>query len=162
MIIISCPIIFTIITNALNNKNNFSTFNIYMVTTLLISLLTYSLCFFCNTLLRKTARAWLAGMTVTGFFLLSPFILPIGLTDIVQGTLLWISGIYMATLIAITILCYILSILTVKFNWQIQSNFKAMLWSGAALFFGLGLFVNTQVANIKVLDQLHARTFSDT
>ncbi|MCE5185270.1 MAG: hypothetical protein LLF76_03995 [Planctomycetaceae bacterium] len=46
-----------------------------------ISLLTYSVSFLCNVLIRKTARAWLVGMALTGFMMIIPFILPLNLTQ---------------------------------------------------------------------------------
>ncbi|MHC4952145.1 MAG: hypothetical protein ACYTEU_14370, partial [Planctomycetota bacterium] len=122
---------------------------------LFISLLTYSLCFFCNVLVRKTARAWLIGMAMTVFVLLVPFILPLNLKetrDVVTTTFV-IYLIFLTIMLVPSLTAFIASLIAVSRNWHLQTNLKGLLWTGAALIFLLMLLFTRQVANIKVLDE---------
>ncbi len=153
--IMACPILFTVVTRAIGvGERPDRYFLIQMIFLLLISLLAYSVCFFTNVLVRKTARAWLIGMTLTCFVLLTPFILPLGFKDIVSDiTFFRASAMYLSVALGTTLLAFVLAVLAVKHNWHLLTSLRGLLWAGAGLIFGLMLLFGRQVANIRILDE---------
>ena len=152
-VVISCPIAFSLVSCSVFQGEKIELgFIQFIASSLFISLMTYSLCFFCNTLVRKTARAWLIGMAMTVFLLLVPFILPLNFKDVVSS-LRYFSVIYLVTTLAPSLVAFIISLVSVSRNWHLQTNLKGLLWTGALLIFLLMLLFTRQVANIKVLDE---------
>jgi len=123
---------------------------------LLISVMSYGLCFLANVLVRKTARAWLIGLTVTLFLLMIPFILPLDLKDAVVYFAYAASPAFIAAIVAVTALAFLFSLPAVKRNWHLRTNLKGLLWTGAGLVFVLALVFGRQIANIPILDQAAA------
>ena len=67
-VVIASPVVFSFISGSVIQGEKIERgFFVYIVNFQLISLLAYSLCFFCNVLVRKTARAWLIGMATACF-----------------------------------------------------------------------------------------------
>lgn len=119
----------------------------------LVPIMPYSICFFCNVLVRKTARAWLIGMAATGFILLVPFVLPINIRTLVNNKYpIWLF-IYPVVAAVAAITALVLSLWAAGRNWHQQANLKGLLWAGAGILFALMLFFGRQIANIKVLDE---------
>ena len=65
LIVITSPVIFSYISIRAYHINEgiASTLSVFYPT-VFIAIMTYSLCFLCNVLIRKTARAWLVGMAM--------------------------------------------------------------------------------------------------
>ncbi|MBE0536818.1 MAG: hypothetical protein IH624_14220 [Phycisphaerae bacterium] len=122
----------------------------------LLSVMTYSLCFACNVVVRKTARSWLIGMGAACLLLLVPFVLPLGYKDIVSDVALWASGFYLAIMLVAAAGAFVLAILAAQYDWRLKTNLKGLLWAGAAMVFGRMLFASSQVANLKVLAEFVA------
>ncbi|MDH4201929.1 MAG: hypothetical protein OEV87_03465 [Phycisphaerae bacterium] len=152
-VVIASPVLFAIISCKFVQYERIE-LGIYqaMGNSLMISLLAYSLCFFCNTLVRKTARAWLIGMAVTVFLLLVPFVLPLNFKDVVSS-FRYFSVIYLVITLTPSLVAFIISLVAVSRDWHLQTNLKGLLWTGASLIFLLMLLFTRQVANIKVLDE---------
>jgi hypothetical protein len=119
----------------------------------IVAVMTYTFCFACNILVRKTARSWLIGLTLTCLTLLLPFILPFNyrLAEDGHGGFLWDMLLVLA--IALTLGTFIFAILAAERNWHLKTNLKGLLWVAAVLLFSLMLLFSTQIANIKVLDE---------
>lgn len=129
-------------------------FTIFAINCLLISLASYSVCFFCNVLVRKTARAWLIGMAMVLFLLLVPFILPLSFKDMTSDFIFAASVVYISVTLIPALIAFIASLVAASRNWHLQTNLKGLLWTGAGLIFLLMLLFTRQVANIKVLDEV--------
>ncbi|MFC1760973.1 hypothetical protein ACFL6U_02710 [Planctomycetota bacterium] len=151
--VIACPVLFTWAVSAAFNERLHPGYGVLALNILLISLLTYSTCFFCNVLVRKTARAWLIGMALACFTLLVPFMLPLQFKDITVIILGWISATYLILTLGVSLLAYVLANVAAQRNWHLQTNLKGLLWAGAGLVFALTLLVTRQVASIPILDR---------
>lgn len=163
-VIIACPILFAYATSASASDQYYRIERDLIrlaVNFQVIALLAYSLCFFCNVLIRKTARAWLVGMALTGFLLLVPFLLPLNvreMNDIINYLFItskpsW-QGLIVSTAVVIPVLlAFILSLTAAARNWHLKTNLKGLLWTAAAVVFLLAFFLAHQVANLKVLDE---------
>ena len=155
LIIIICPVLFSVASMRLcagHRAEDLDTH--YLVAMSVISGLAYSVCFLTNVLVRKTARAWLIGMALTCFLLLTPFVLPLGIKDIVSDvTFLWASVAYLSVTLGSALLAFVLAVLAVKHNWQLRTSLRGLLWAGAGLIFGLMLLFSGQIANIRILDE---------
>jgi hypothetical protein len=162
-VMIASPILFTYISCKIVGGEKFDrgvyeTIIIFQV----ISLLAYSLCFLCNVLIRKTARAWLVGMALTGFLLLVPFILPMSFREVndiltyvfTKSRSSWRGLIFLLVAVAPSLLAVILSLIAAVRNWHLKTNLKGLLWTGAAIIFLLAMFFSRQVANIKALNEM--------
>ncbi|MCK4999794.1 MAG: hypothetical protein KAS23_09670, partial [Anaerohalosphaera sp.] len=153
MVLLACPVLFAVISNQICETNkSLNTDLPVFLSVIFITIMTYSLCFFCNVLVRKTARAWLIGMAITCFLMLVPFILPLDhkdITNVVPGT----SLIYLFIMLGTSIIAFALSLIATSRNWHIQTNLKGLLWTAAALIFLLMMLFTRQIANIKVLDE---------
>lgn len=125
----------------------------YVGNLFLISLLTYSVSFLCNVLVRKTARAWLIGITLTCFVLLLPFILSLKFTDVATDIQRNITKTYLFLTVGAALLGFVLANVAAQRNWHVQTNLKRLLWAGAGVVFALTFMGARQVANIQVLDQ---------
>jgi hypothetical protein len=161
VVIIACPIIFAYATSAIVQDEKIERDLIRLVMNFqVISLLAYSVCYFCNVLIRKTARAWLVGMALTAFLLLLPFLLPLNVKTIADifeylyrtSTL---TLLLLAWLIALApaAAAFVLSLMAAARNWHLKTNLKGLLWTAAAAVLLLAFFFAHQVANIKVLDE---------
>jgi hypothetical protein len=154
-VVISLPILFAWVTSSIADAEKIETgFTAYMINFMVISLAAYSLCFFCNVLVRKTARAWLIGMAMTVFLLLVPFILPLSFKDMTSDFLFAASVVYFSITLIPSLIAFIASLVAASRNWHLQTNLKGLLWTGAALIFLVMLLFTRQVANIKVLDEV--------
>ena len=155
LLILGIPIAFGLMGDSLYKRSydNVAAGKPIFLNILMISMMAYSLCFLCNVLIRKTARAWLIGMALVCFLLLVPFILPLHLKDFASEFLNVISAIYISITLGTFLIAFVLSLIATSHNWHLQTNLKGLLWSGAALIFLLMLLFTHQVANIKVLDE---------
>jgi len=154
LFVIACPLVFHFLTNIIWNREraNRTLFEYYeLLPFILIAIMIYSLCFACNVVVRKTARAWLIGMLTGCFLLILPFILPLNVKDFIDiatFTFGMLSGI-----ILITSAAFVFALYAAKYDWHLKTNFKGLLWVVVALAFVLLLLFSSQVANIKVLQE---------
>jgi hypothetical protein len=155
LLIIVCPMLFSVVSVKLYAGHRADALDKhYMMAISVISCLAYSICFLTNVLVRQTARAWLIGMTMTCFVLLAPFILPLGILDIVSDmAFLRASRAYLSITLGMALLAFILAVLAVKQDWHLRTNLRGLLWAGAGLIFGLMLLLSGQIANIRILDE---------
>jgi len=102
LIIIACPVVFAFVSNTFWNEEGIEKwfFKVYVPLPILIAIMTYSLCFACNVVVRKTARAWLIGMLTGCFLLVLPFMLPLDFKDFVSDVMIWSWGPYLAIMLA--------------------------------------------------------------
>ncbi len=153
--VLACPLLFSIISTSLCGRGELnSDFYSYARVIAQIAWLAYSVSFFTNVLVRRTARAWLIGMALTCFVLLIPIVLPLGIRDIVSDVAFnRASAAYLSILLGVTVGAFVLAVLAVKYDWHLRTSLKGLLWSGAGLIFGLTLLFSGQVANIRILDE---------
>ncbi|MHC4302243.1 MAG: hypothetical protein ACYS7Y_33710 [Planctomycetota bacterium] len=154
LFVIACPLIFGVVTSALAGEGLDDPFlKFYLPILILIALMTYSLCFGCNVLVRKTARAWLIGMLLAGFVLVFPFMLPLGITDVVSDVGMWALGAYPAIIIVVSIAAFVCALYAAQHDWHLRTNLKGLLCVAAGLVLLLLMLFSSQVANIRVLDE---------
>ncbi len=130
-----------------------SGYYIYVGNIVLISVLTYSLSFLCNVLVRKTARAWLIGIALASFVLLLPFMLSLRFTDVATDIQRSITKTYLFLTLGAALLGFVFANVAAGRNWHVQTNLRRLLWAGAGLVFALTFMGARQVANIQVLDE---------
>ncbi|MCP4453979.1 MAG: hypothetical protein GY809_21160, partial [Planctomycetes bacterium] len=155
LVIVACPVLFAEATTRLADGESLRDVRILFLFVFVMSWLTYSVCFFCNVLVRKTARAWLIGVAIACFALLIPFVLPLNIKDVATDLVKengFLNSILVVTL-GLAVLSYIGSIVAVQRNWQIHTHLRSLLWGGAGLIFVLFLLFSRQIANIKILDE---------
>jgi hypothetical protein len=150
LLIIACPVVFAILCKIIWDSEGI---DIFIPLPILISILTYSLCFACNVLVRKTARAWLIGMLMTGFLLVLPFMLPLDFKDYMNDITFLMFGFFMTIILAASAAAFIFALFAAKHDWHLKTNLKGLLWVGAGLVFLLLMLFSSQVANIKVLQE---------
>lgn len=156
VILFVCPIAFGIVScNIAHGEKPESGFTTYLINWFMISMMTYSLCFLINVLVRKTARAWLIGMAMACFIILVPFMLPLNFKDVMGDVLFITSVVYMSITIGTWVIAFAVSLIAAVKNWHLQTNLKGLLWTGAAAVFLLLMLFTRQVANIKVLDEIN-------
>ncbi len=152
--IIVCPIIFAVVSSALCGKElDDPPLKYYVPVPIIIAVMTYSLCFGTNVLVRNTARSWLIGMLLAGFVLVVPFMLPLGFTDIVSDIGLWALGFYPATVFVVSIVAFVFALYAAQHDWHLKTNLRGLLWAGTGLVFLLLMLFSSQVANVRVLDE---------
>lgn len=155
MIILVCPCAWMWMTTTLAGERLEGLSNLYVWGVAFVSFLAYSICFFCNVLIRKTARAWIIGLAVTCFALLIPLVLPLNYSDVYSNLfdvsrILWI---YVLMILGIAALAFSGAVLAVKRNWQVHTHLRGLLWGAAGLIFAVILLFSRQIANIKILDE---------
>ena len=155
LLIIACPVVFSLITNIIWNEESIATvfFEHYLPLLIMIAIMTYSLCFACNVVVRKTARAWLIGMLTGCFVLVLPFMLPLDFKDFVSDVTLLSWGPYLVIMLATPAAAFVFALYAAKHDWHLKTNLKGLLWVGAGLAFLLLMLFSSQVANIKVLHE---------
>jgi len=152
--IIACPFVFGFVSSALCGEDLLGRDLKHFVPILfIIAVMTYSLCFGCNVLVRNTARSWLVGMLLTGFVLVFPFMLPLGYTDIISDIDVAAFGFYPAIILIASAAAFVLAIYAAQHDWHLRTNLKSLLWVGGGLVFILMMLFSSQVANIKVLQE---------
>ncbi len=150
--ILACPVIFGIIAiNFSNESLKSSGLAVSFLLFLLLSTMTYSLCFMANVFIRNTARSWLVGMLITGFLFVFPFLLPFNYRDYYR--LFDSRSFFIIIMPSAAIVAFILSLLAAQHDWHLKTNLKNLLWVIAGLLFVLTLLFSSQVANIKVLEE---------
>ncbi len=152
LIIMACPVIFGLVLSTfyadyLEDK----TLQYFLPFPVLISIMTYSLCFGCNVLVRSTARAWLIGMLLAGLLLTLPFLLPLDYKDYFDLFYAW--GIYLTIMPIAIAAAFIFALYAAQYDWHLRTNLKGLLWVGTGLVFVLMMLFSSQVANIKVLQE---------
>ena len=158
--ITACPLIFAVVTTALCGENqDWQTFKYYVPIPVAVAVMTYSLCFGCNVLVRNTARSWLIGILLGGVVLLVPFILPLGITDIVSDFGMLAFGFYPAIILATSVLALLFSLFAAQHDWHLRTNLKGLMCVGAGLVFVVLMLFSSQVANIRVLDEKEIQAF---
>ena len=162
MLVLGCPVAFMCLRDFLTQGHlpKQPMTGIFLIIAL-ISLLTYSTCFFCNVLVRKTARAWLIGLSVACFVLLIPYLMPLPRQIAKMDVAQWISRIYLLVGLGTTVLAFGLSLLALRFHWHLRTNLRGLLWAGAGLIFMVAVLFGRQVANIKILDEVVLDVYSD-
>ncbi|MCP4259635.1 MAG: hypothetical protein GY774_19310 [Planctomycetes bacterium] len=155
LIILACPVFFALLSNLIWNEEGIERafFKYYMPALILISIMTYSLCFACNVVVRKTARAWLIGMLIGCFLLVLPFMLPLDYKDYMHDIILWSLGPSLIIMLIAPAAAFVFSLYAAKQDWHLKTNLKGLLWVGAGLAFALLMLFSSQVANIKVLQE---------
>jgi ABC-type transport system involved in multi-copper enzyme maturation permease subunit len=155
LLIIACPVVFAFVSNTFWNEDGIERvfLKYYVPLPILIAIMTYSLCFASNVLVRKTARAWLIGMLIGCFLLVLPFMLPLDFKDFVSDVMLWSWGPYLAIMLATPAAAFVFALYAAKHDWHLRTNLKGLLWVGAGLVFILLMLFSSQVANIKVLHE---------
>jgi hypothetical protein len=131
---------------------------------ILFGVMTYSLCFGCNVVIRSSARAWLTAMLISCFVLILPFVLPLGYKDFVSDVILYMPVLYIVHILAVSAAAFVFSLFAVQHDWHLKINFKRLLWGGGLLLFTLLMLFGSQVANIKVLQEKqieHGSRFSN-
>jgi len=150
LLIIACPVVFTILSSIIWNGEGIDR---YVPLPILIAIMTYSLCFACNVVVRKTARAWLIGMLLGCFLLVLPFMLPLDYKDFVSDVIFLTFGFYLAIILVASAAAFVFALYAAQHDWHLRTNLKGMLWAGAGLVFALMMLFSSQVANIKVLHE---------
>lgn len=150
LLIIACPLVFAFLCKIIWDSEDI---DIYIPLPILISIMTYSLCFACNVVVRKTARAWLIGMLIGCFLLVLPFMLPLDFKDFVSDVMIWSWGPYLAIILITPAAAFVFALYAAKHDWHLKTNLKSLLWVGAGLVFTLLMLFSSQVANIKVLHE---------
>jgi hypothetical protein len=150
LLVIACPVVFAILCSIIWDSEGFDRF---VPLSVLIAIMTYSLCFACNVVVRKTARAWLIGMLLTGFVLVTPFMLPLGYTDIISDIDVAAFGFYPTFILIATAAAFVFALYAVRYDWHLRTNLKGLLWVAAGLVFILTMLFSSQVTNIKVLEE---------
>jgi len=155
LLIIACPVVFHFVSNIIWNEEGIDKWflKFYVPLPILIAIMTYSLCFACNVLVRKTARAWLIGMLIGCFLLVLPFMLPLDFKDFVSDVMLWSWSPYLAIMLTTPATAFVFALYAAKHDWHLRTNLKSLLWVGAGLAFLLLMLFSSQVANIKVLHE---------
>ena len=154
LIIIACPVIFGLVLGIFyQDYIEYETIQYLMPFPVLIAILMYSLCFGCNVLVRRTARAWLIGMLLGAFILVIPFILPLNYKDFVSDIMFGPWGYYPAIMLAASAAVFVFALYAAQRDWHLRTNLKGLLWAGTGLVFALMMLFNSQVANIKVLQE---------
>ncbi len=154
LIVLACPAVFAVATVTLFAKERVEQEPMYSAPFLiLIAVMTYSLCFACNVLVRKSARAWLIGMLLAGLLLVLPFVLPLNYKDLVTDTVRWALGAYTVIVLGASAAAFVFSLYATQHDWHLRTNLKGLLWVGAGLLFVLMMLFSSQVANIKVLEE---------
>ena len=153
-VILICPVAFGIISGGVSAEY-FRESDIRYILPLLVllTIMTYSLCFGGNVLVRSTARAWLIGMLLAGFFLVFPFMLPLGYRDFMSDIMSGMVMIYLVIMLVASLAAFMFSLFASQHDWHLRANLKSLLWVGAGLVFILMMFFSSQVANIRVLDE---------
>jgi len=152
--VIACPLIFAVVSSALCGKDlDDPPLKYYVPVPIIIAVMTYSLCFGTNVLVRNTARSWLIGILLAGFVLVIPFMLPLGFKDIASDIGLRAWGFYPATILVTSGAAFVLALYAAQHNWHLKTNLRELLWVGTGLVFLLLLLFSSQVANIRVLDE---------
>ena len=155
LLIIACPVVFAILSNIIWNEEGIErvVFATYVPLPILIAIMTYSLCFACNVVVRKTARAWLIGMLTGCFLLVLPFMLPLDYKDYMNDVMFLMFGFFMTIILIASAGAFIFALFAAKHDWHLKTNLKVLLWVGAGLIFVLLMLFSSQVANIKVLQE---------
>ncbi|NQV34762.1 MAG: hypothetical protein HQ515_18860 [Phycisphaeraceae bacterium] len=156
LVILACPILWMWITTTLSGQRRLDGPSHYYVYSIaFVSLLAYSMCFFCNVLVRKTARAWLIGLVFTCFVLLIPLLLPLNIKDVYADMAMekWIMAAYVGVILGGTVLAMIGSIVAAQRNCKVHTQLRGLLWGGAGLIFAVILLFSRQIANIQILDE---------
>jgi len=150
----ACPIVFAVVSSALCGKDlDDPPLKYYVPIPIIVAVMTYSLCFGCNVLVRNTARSWLIGMLLAGFVLVFPFMLPLGFKDIVSDVGLRAWGFYPATILVISVAAFVFALYAAQHDWHLKTNLRGLLWAGTGLVFLMLILFSSQVANIRVLDE---------
>jgi len=159
-VILICPVAFGIISGGVSAEYfSESDIRYFLPLPLLLTIITYSLCFGSNVLVRSTARAWLIGMLLTGFLLVLPFILPFGYRDFVSDVMSGMMIIYLVIMLVASSAAFMFSLFAAQHDWHLRTNLKSLLWVGGGLVFILLILFSGQIANIKVLQEKEIEDF---
>jgi len=155
LIILACPVVFAFLSNIIWNKEGIDRmfFRFYVPLPILVAIMTYSLCFASNVLVRKTARAWLIGMLMGCLLLVLPFMLPLDYKDFVSDVIFLPFGFYLAIILVASAAAFVFALYAAQHDWHLRTNLKGLLWVVAGLVFVLMMLFSSQIANIKVLHE---------
>ncbi|MBL7189869.1 MAG: hypothetical protein ISS70_26365 [Phycisphaerae bacterium] len=152
--IVACPLVFALVSTALCGEDlGWQTFKHYVPVPIVVAMMTYSLCFGCNVLVRNTARSWLIGLFLAGFALVIPLMLPLGFKDVVTDIGFRAFGFYPATIFVTSVAAFVFALYAAQHDWHLKTNLRELLWVGTGLVFLLLILFSSQVANIRVLDE---------
>jgi hypothetical protein len=150
LMILACPVVFTFVCKIIWNGEGIDSF---VSLPILIAIMTYSLCFASNVVVRKTARAWLIGMLLAGFLLVLPFMLPLGYKDFVSDVMMWTLTSYLVIMLIASVSAFVFALYAAQHDWHLRTSLRGLLWAVAGLVFALMVLFSSQVANIKVLQE---------
>ena len=155
ILIFACPLLFSWISLVYVGETVEYSLG-YVVGLLLVLLMTYSICFFVNVLIRKTAQAWLVGVAVTLLILLLGYVVPLNIKD-VPDVFLIKSAMLLGLVLTLgsSVIAIVGSILAVKHHWRVHTHLRSLLWGGVGLVFVLALLLSRQIANIKVVKEIN-------
>jgi len=154
LVVLACPVIFAFATLTLFAEERVELESLYSVPFfILIGIMTYSLCFACNVLVRRSARAWLIGILLAGLLLVIPFVLPLNLKDFVTDIIRYTLSYYLVIILGASVAAFAISLYATAHDWHLKTNLKELLWVGLGLLFVLMMLFSSQVANIKVLEE---------
>lgn len=160
LLLLACPLVFAVVTIVLFAKEIVERELMFSAPFfVLIVIMTYSLCFACNVLVRKTARAWLIGMLLAGFLLVIPFILPLDFRDFVTDVAMWTPISFVLTVVIASVAAFVFALYATRHDWHLRTNLKALLWVAGGLVFVLLMLLKSQVANIQVLDEKQIESY---
>ena len=158
LLMMASPIVFWIVSCALCNRDR--QFELMQVMPLVVlGIMTYSLCFACNVVIRKSARAWLVAMLLACFVLFLPFVLPLGYKDSISDIIEYMPVLYIAITLSVSTVAFIFALYAGARDWHLKINLKKLLWAALALAFTVMMIFSTQVANIKVLQEKQLKRY---
>jgi hypothetical protein len=154
LLVLACPLVFAVATAILFTRDRIGQDLTHSAPFfVLMAIMTYSLCFACNVLVRKSARAWLIGMLLAGLLLVLPFILPLNYRDFVTDVMRWTLSAYLVIVLGASMAAFVFSLYATQHDWHLRTNLKGLLWVGAGLLFILMRLLSSQVGNIKILQE---------
>jgi len=155
LIILLCPVVFGFITSTLCGEEFLQgQEKDFVVIPIFLALMTYSLCFACSILIRKTARGWLVGLALSSLGLLLCVLLLFAPKESDMHIEQYMLRVFISVTCTISVGAFIFALIAGARNWHLKTNLKGLLWVASILIFSLMMFYGSQIANIKVLDEL--------
>lgn len=155
LFIFACPVVFGFITSNLCGEDFLQGQEMeFVVMPSFLAIMTYSLCFASSILIRKTARGWLVGLSLASLGLLLSVMLMFSHNNDGTDMTDFVYKVFISVPCTISIGAFIFALIAAARNWHLKTNLKGLLWAAAVLIFSLMMFYGSQIANIKVLDEL--------
>jgi len=160
LVLMACPAVFGMVSVAVCDVYDLSALLVAQILGVasIFGVIVYSFCFASNMVIRRTARGWLIGLTLACLAVLLPFMLPLGFKDFGRDLFSDALKFYIIMSVVILAVPFLFSLFAADRNWHLRTNLKGLLWAGAGLLFSLMMFFSSQVANIKVLDEVEVKS----